>query len=242
MRTDKSNQSATEKVQFILLERAIHDIRGLVHSVYYNAECLAEDWQKLPDIDRKFQLKSVAIAARRLKEFADHFLDLSRIKAGKMLFEFDNIDLLQLIEQVIVEYKTVNLLNLSLQLAFAKTDFTEALTYGDPINLKQVLRNLLNNAIKHSKKGTLIVKLTKAKNGSNEVWHVSLSDQGCGIAEHELKSIFEPFVQSRYNKQGGSGLGLTVCQEIISAHHGKIWAENNLTTGATLHFTLPVLT
>lgn len=231
------------KTQFTALEQAIHDIRGLVHSVYYNSECLLEDWQELSEADRQFQLQSVAIASKRLREFSDNFLDLSKIKAGKMVFEFQKVDLLKLIDEVVTEYRTLDLHNSPLQLVVAATKFTKAVTYGNSLKLKQVLLNLLNNATKHCKEGTITIQLKKSKDDTNEVWHFSLSDQGCGIAENELQAIFEPFVQSQYTKKrGGTGLGLAICKEIITAHQGKIWAENNPDSGATLHFILPTLT
>jgi signal transduction histidine kinase len=109
----------------------------------------------------------------------------------------------------------------------------------DADKIKQVLRNLLDNAIKFSPEGGIIdVAIFLLENSIK----VSVSDQGPGIPQNELEAVFDKFVQSSKTKTGagGTGLGLAICQEIIVAHKGRIWAENRPEGGVILSFEIPV--
>jgi signal transduction histidine kinase len=106
-----------------------------------------------------------------------------------------------------------------------------------------VTRNFLSNSIKFtpkSKKITISIAHSQDE-GSGSALLVSVSDQGVGIPDDELETVFDKFVQSSKTKTGagGTGLGLAICKEIIEAHHGKIWAENNPNRGTTFSFMLP---
>jgi two-component system clock-associated histidine kinase SasA len=111
--------------------------------------------------------------------------------------------------------------------------------YGDPELLRQVLVNLLDNAIKYSAAGQQI-RLVGLHRTLQQV-QVSVVDQGHGIPDDEREKIFEGhFRLQRDRKQEGYGLGLAVCRRIIHAHHGKIWVDSTLGQGSEFHFTLPV--
>jgi C4-dicarboxylate-specific signal transduction histidine kinase len=111
---------------------------------------------------------------------------------------------------------------------------------GDPIQLQQVLLNLVVNACDamtncNTPERRLLIR-TGIENGSSAV-AVSVSDRGGSIPEEKLEQIFEPFFTT---KAKGLGLGLSVCRTIIAAHRGKLWATNNADCGATFHFSLPI--
>jgi C4-dicarboxylate-specific signal transduction histidine kinase len=108
---------------------------------------------------------------------------------------------------------------------------------GDRVQLQQVLLNLVMNAadaMESVAKGREI-KLQTLLTEANDV-QVSVVDAGCGIPADELELIFSPFVTS---KPGGMGLGLAVCTSIVQTHRGRIWATNNASGGATVHFSIP---
>ena len=118
----------------------------------------------------------------------------------------------------------------------------------DRNKISQVIRNLLSNAIKFTAKNNKITisinhdKMVKVGDDRTiPALMVRISDQGVGIPEDELNSVFDKFIQSSMTKTGagGTGLGLAICKEIIEAHNGKIWAENNAETGSTFSFLLP---
>jgi signal transduction histidine kinase len=109
----------------------------------------------------------------------------------------------------------------------------------DADKIKQVLRNLLDNAIKFSPERGIIDVTTCRTEG---LVKVSVSDQGPGIPQDELEAVFDKFIQSSKTDTGagGTGLGLAICHEIITAHKGRIWAENQPEGGVTLSFEIPV--
>jgi two-component system, LuxR family, sensor kinase FixL len=113
---------------------------------------------------------------------------------------------------------------------------------GDPVQLQQVLVNLVVNACDAMTNGTiperrlLIRTGIENRNGSSAVT-VSVTDRGSSIPEEKMEQIFEPFFTT---KAKGMGLGLSVCRTIIAAHRGKLWATNNADCGATFHFSLPI--
>ena len=164
-------------------------------------------------------------------------LDLAKLESGKIEFKFRPANLNSLIDTVREE-------NSALALQHKLTIRCEHLESNENIMLdtdkiKQVLRNLLNNAIKFSPEGGTIDVISSKKTDSVVV---SIRDQGAGIPENELENIFDKFVQSSKNRTsaGGTGLGLPICQEIIAAHKGCIWAENNPDIGANLSFEIPL--
>jgi two-component system, LuxR family, sensor kinase FixL len=111
---------------------------------------------------------------------------------------------------------------------------------GDPVQLQQVLLNLVVNACDamagcDTSQRRLVIR-TRIENGGSVVV-VSVTDQGIGIPEEKIEQIFEPFFST---KEKGMGIGLSVCRTIIAAHRGKLWAANNLDRGATFYFSLPV--
>jgi len=113
---------------------------------------------------------------------------------------------------------------------------------GDPVQLQQVLVNLVGNACDGMTNCTiperrlLIRTSIENRNGTSAVT-VSVTDRGGSIPEEKMEQIFEPFFTT---KAKGMGLGLSVCRTLIAAHRGKLWATNNADRGATFHFSLPI--
>ena len=111
---------------------------------------------------------------------------------------------------------------------------------ADPHRVEQVLRNLLDNAIKYSPQGGLVV--VRGQLGKDEVI-ISVADQGVGIAPEHLNRLFEKFfrVESGLGRHVvGSGLGLPIARTIVESHGGRIWAESQVGEGTTLYFTIPL--
>jgi signal transduction histidine kinase len=109
---------------------------------------------------------------------------------------------------------------------------------GDPERIAQVLSNLLRNAIKFTKEGTINVTVGRKDNHSSSEAIVSISDSGQGIDPEVMPKLFEKFVSK---SEKGTGLGLFISKSIVKAHGGKIWGENNKNVkGATFTFTLPL--
>jgi signal transduction histidine kinase len=164
-------------------------------------------------------------------------LDLAKLESGKITFEFKPTDFRLLINLMVDECNSLaSEKNLTVRCEHNETKGKIVL---DADKIKQVLRNILNNAIKFSPKGgTIDISIFK----KDDSVVVSVRDQGAGIPEDELESIFDKFYQSSKTRTGagGTGLGLAICQEIMTAHKGRIWAVNNPDKGANFLFEIPL--
>lgn len=187
---------------------------------------------------------NIYTSGKRLSELLDNLLDLSKMEAGKMEFLFKEVSLMPLIEQAQIELGP--LLQEKEQTLDITSD-TENLTAEiDSQRIVQVVLNLLANAIRFSPKNShIILHLADSSlltpEGPSPAIAISMQDQGVGIPEEELDTIFDKFIQSSKTKTGagGTGLGLSICHEIITAHHGQIWAGNAPNAGAIFIFLLP---
>jgi len=176
-------------------------------------------------------------SGKTLLELLNDLLDLAKLESRKLKFVFEPTNLAVLANSVTNEFDTM-LLERNLTVQHEASDFSGQVTL-DAEKIKQVLRNLLNNAIKFSPEGGIIdVAICRADNAVR----VLVSDQGPGIPPDELEAVFDKFMQSSKTRTGagGTGLGLAICQEIIAAHKGRIWAENRPEGGAVFSFEIPL--
>lgn len=169
-------------------------------------------------------------------------LDLSKLEAGKEDLDIQEQDLFQLCQQIFNE-NSAKIQEKSIDFIL-KPPTTAVTVPCDKNKILQVLSNLIANAVNYSPEQKKIVMtieksqmiLGRRESDTEKVDGVllSLSDQGVGIPDAELKTIFNKFIQSSKTKDGsgGTGLGLAICYEIISAHKGTIWAEHNPEGGA----------
>ncbi len=113
---------------------------------------------------------------------------------------------------------------------------------GDPVRLRQVVTNLIGNAIKFTAKGAVTITVTQpSPNDTSQLLHVAVRDSGIGIAPSKLERIFEPFIQadsSTTRRFGGTGLGLSIAQQIVQAMGGEIGVESQEGVGSTFWFTV----
>jgi len=176
------------------------------------------------------------IDAIRLHRMVTDLLDLEQMKKGKMQLRVVWVDMNTLLTTLAKRMELVSTrhpLHLSL-------DEKLPLLEGDPDKLIQVITNLLSNAIKYSPTGgDILIKSTR----EGESVHVSIQDHGDGIASEFIENIFTPYhrihsTSTRYIQ--GTGLGLSLVQEIIQLHEGKIWVESTPGQGSTFHFSLPL--
>ncbi len=173
-----------------------------------------------------------------LLRLLNDLLDLAKLEAGKMVFDFEPYGLDHLLSAVTEDFQPL-LSERQLILRYVPLVSSRQVLI-DPDRILQVLRNLLSNAIKYSPEQGVIT-MSLVQKGSDMV--VTVRDQGIGIPEDELDAIFDKFVQSSHTNSGagGTGLGLAVCHEIIAAHGGRIWADNGLEGGAVFTFTIPLV-
>jgi len=201
---------------------------------------------KIKDNDRYNYAKLMANNSDRLIALVSNLLDLSKFDAGKMIFDMSKCNLALLVNRVIEEQKIFNQ-KLKVQLNFQNKLPKDINVIIDEERILQVIRNLINTAQKFSEQGEInieikLINIESWSHDSNYGIQVQVEDTGCGIPKTELHNIFQPFVQSSQTKTkaGGTGLGLAISSEIIHAHKGKIWAENNQNKkGSSFFFILP---
>ena len=207
---------------------------------------------KIDKVDRNKLLgyfKKINETGSSMANLLNDILDLSKLESGKMDYEMKQEDLPQIVNNVANEFQSV-IEKKDLILEIIQRNKVSAIT-ADGLRLAQVIRNLLSNAIKFtpSKKKIIITIDQEIPEGVNLVTDqnvtaalsFSIKDQGIGIPENEIHSIFDQYTQSSKtkNRVGSTGLGLAISNEIIKAHHGKLIAENNKEGGTTFSFNLP---
>lgn len=223
------------EVKSDFLNTISHEIRTPIHGIVGVAGELYEQWNVLDEKERYYLAQIMANSGNRLIDLVSNILDMSKFEFAKMLYNFQEYDVINLIKNIIDEFESQSFKkNIPIIL---KSEFLKYDIVFDKDRIKQVLRNLLSNALKFSIKGNIIVNVVY-----NNKLIISVEDQGIGIPSVELEEIFKPFIQSSRTKSqsGSSGLGLSIAAEIIKAHHGEIWAEN-LNVGSRLSFTLGIL-
>jgi len=178
----------------------------------------------------------------RLLLLLNNLLDLSKLEAGQMQFDFTKQPILPVLDETQVELAPLILQN-SIHFKI-ENQLGDSCIEFDKNRMHQVFYNLLSNAIKFSPElGTINITILEDKLTENNIDAVKviISDQGVGIPEGELKCIFDKFSQSSMTNTGagGTGLGLTICKDIIERHHGLLYAENNPDKGASFIFIIP---
>jgi signal transduction histidine kinase len=182
-------------------------------------------------------IRSVHSSGTHLLRLINSILDFSRIEAGKMDVHPEEIALNDLVTECIdtsVPLVRGKPLKIEKDIAVALPTIR-----ADRTKVKQVLLNLMSNAVKFTATGRVLVRAQPEPDGV----HLSVADTGIGIRERDLARLFEPF--SRLNnplsrEAGGTGLGLAISKKFIEMHGGKIWAESRENQGSTFHFTLPL--
>lgn len=228
-----------------------HELRTPMHSILSFSEFGLRQIQKKPleekgieKIERFFG--NINQSGQRLLGLLNNLLDLAKLEAGKMVYDFRQQDLLQTTEKILSEFST-KIVEKNIRLTI-KTDDGDTQARFDTDKITQVIANLISNAIKFTSEGSeikIVIENTDvirdAGRGDNvDVLKFSIFDQGPGVPEDELEAIFDQFIQSSKTKTGagGTGLGLAICKEIIEAHKGYIWAENTTDGGALISFVL----
>ena len=180
-------------------------------------------------------------SGKNLLALLNDILDLSRIEAGKMNLEQTGFSLQDCIDDIVAT-QLPQIRQKTLQLDITLPDTLPRVLVGDPLRLKQILLNLLANAVKFTPTGTIAIKVTiTAQDSAAIVLLLEVSDTGFGMDDETLARIFSPFEQadnSNTRLYGGSGLGLTICRRLAEMMGGSIWAESVFGQGSTFYVEL----
>ena len=222
------------EVKKSFLNNLSHEIRTPLHNITTIANGLYNQWDSIDDSEKRTYLKTVVDNQDRLMSLVSNLLDASKIRSGKLTFDYLNNDITLMLKEVIAEFKYLTE-PISLQI----DNFINVSALLDAERIKQVIRNLLSNAIKYGGKDKPIT--IRVFNMESKYIGISVTDNGVGVPVDEKDRIFELFEESSRTKSktGGIGLGLAICKDIILAHRGKIWVEENQPVGSIFTFTIP---
>ncbi len=221
-----------DRLKTELLSSVSHDLRGPLTNIKLAASSLVESNGSLSRKEQLQELRDIEEEADRLKDLLEHLLDLSRIDAGALRVDLQPVSLARIVQQLIASLQRTGF-------QFESLMPNDLFVMADGRRLRQVLSNLLENAVKYSPDGGCITVAAVERQGEVEI---SVSDQGVGILRHQWDRIFRPYQRAESGKaQGvaGNGLGLAICKGIVEAHGGRIWVESEPGAGSTFSFTVP---
>ena len=226
-----------------------HELRTPMHHILNYSKYGEEKIDKVGQEKLLHYFSQIRTSGKRLLLLLNNLLDLSKLESGQTAYKMQKTNLTRMVNNLISEFSLVAQ-EKSIRLEMKKSEVPMTVVC-DELKIGQVFHNLMSNAVKFTppdKKITISFASQKLPVGNRRTDQetipaltVKIRDEGMGIPEDELESIFNKFIQSSKTKTGagGTGLGLSICQEIVKAHHGKIWAENNPDGGATFSFILP---
>ena len=229
---------AANKAKSTFLANMSHEIRTPMNAIIGMTELTL---LKYSDDDLTENLLTVKDSAKHLLDIINDILDISKIEAGRIELEIVDFDIFDLIQSIIRTF-TVHIQKNNLYLNFEKDDITPGVVKGDPVRLRQILVNLIGNAIKFTQEGGITVRITGTEESNQKIkFHIAVIDTGIGIPENKLHSIFESFSQadkSTTRKYGGSGLGLAISKQLVELMSGRIHVESKPEVGTTFALTL----
>lgn len=233
--SDISDRKAIERMKDEFISVVSHELRTPLTSLHSALKILTTGRLGTLSVDGQQMLEIADENTERLVRLVNNVLDLQRIEAGEVTMEKHTCNATDLIVQATESMQPMAQQH---EVKFL-TQPADIQLWVDSDYIFQALTNLLSNAIKFSPEGGIVWVTVKKY---NDEAFFQVRDQGQGIPENELESIFERFHQvdsSDSRKKGGTGLGLAICRKIIEQHDGKIWAESALGQGSVFSFTLP---
>ncbi len=243
LRKAKEAAEAANRAKSEFLANMSHELRTPMHAIlnysYSGHKRLQSN--EMDKLEKYFS--NIQTSGERLSKLLNNLLDLSKIEAGRLEFHFQSADLQSMAEYACSELQSL-ITDKRLKI-IQKAETNNTIAAFDPDRITQVIINLLANAIKFSPVGGNITMTLrdadyKILGKPTACLAFSIEDEGHGIPEDELESIFDKFIQSSKTKTGagGTGLGLSISHDFIHAHSGKIWAQNRPTGGAIFTFIL----
>lgn len=208
-----------------------HDLRAPLQVLLGHGRLLLDGE---PSPHQKASLEAIVRQGKKILDLVESLLERGKGDQARFSLEPTRVDVAELCTQAAEELEILAAeRGISL-----RPESPESLTVvGDEVKLRQVLQNLITNAIQHAKQsGAVTVRCQRLKRPDGDAVRVVVQDDGPGIPENQLQVVFDRYRHG----PGGTGLGLTICKEFVELHGGEIWAENLLAGGCAVTFTLPL--
>ncbi len=214
-----------------------HEIRTPMNSVVGMADLLSET--PLGHEQQEY-VQVLKRGSEALLELINDILDLSKVESGHLKLEEIRFDLHEFIDKTL-EFISIRAHQKGLVLKRVIDPGVPRFIGGDPARLRQILTNLLGNAVKFTEKGVITLEIKAPENAGFPALLFSVRDTGIGIAPEKQPLIFAPFTQadsSTTRRYGGTGLGLSICKKLVEMMGGRLWVESAPGTGSTFYFTM----
>jgi two-component system, OmpR family, sensor histidine kinase VicK len=229
-----------DRLQREFIHIAAHELRTPIQPILGMAELIESTLQEKRDASIKpEEIKMIARNARRLQKLSEDILDIARIESNSLTIHKSLFNLKDVLTLIVEDCrKQIQMDGREVKVIYQQPndDDDDIEVYADKERIMQVLGNLLNNALKFTKQGTITIH-TEQSNDKNQLT-VKVTDTGLGIDDALLLRLFTKFATK---SEKGTGLGLYISKSIVEAHGGKMWAENNSDgRGATFTFILPI--
>ncbi|WHZ23998.1 MAG: Osmosensitive K+ channel histidine kinase KdpD [Nitrospira sp.] len=226
-------QAETERMRNAVLSSVSHDLRTPLATIVGASSALLSTARPLSSDSQQELVRSISDEAGRLDRLLKNLLDMTRLEAGAMQLRKEWHALDEVVGTALARVKS------RIATHPVSTTFPDdlPLVLVDGVLIEQVLINLLENAVKYSPPASPIKVTALVKDG---MVVTEVADRGPGIPQGEERRIFEKFYRLHPDREGGVGLGLTICQGIVESHGGRIWVDARHGGGSNFRFTLPI--
>ena len=241
LQREKLAAESANNAKSIFLANMSHEIRTPLNAILGFTELLQRD-ENLSQSQRA-NINVIHRSGDMLLSLINNVLDLSKIEAGRMIMNEQVFSLRAMLSNL-QEMFRLRAAEKDVDLIFECDEKVPTLLRTDESKLRQVLLNLLSNALKFTDSGQVAVRVSEAAPGSPALLHFSVEDTGAGISPEEIKGIFEPFTQASSGRklQQGTGLGLAISSQLVNMLGGALDVESKLGEGSKFSFTIPVYT
>ncbi|EGG22157.1 histidine kinase [Cavenderia fasciculata] len=230
------------KSQFIA--NISHELRTPCHGILGMTQIILDSKELTPS--QRDNAETIKKSTDNLVSLIDDILDFSKIESGKMTLDFSSFELVSMVEQVLHEHsKLSNAKAIDLVFIMGREYPVPPVLFGDRKRIKQILSNLVSNAVKFTEAGHVLIEIsTEYESGDQISLKFSVQDTGIGIPHENASQLFVPFIQldgSSSRKHGGSGLGLSIVKELVDLMGGTLSFESKKGQGSTFWFSLKLL-